>query len=293
MRAVHFNLSMRIVLIAAAAVLVFQMARSQAQEARALTFEVASVKRNVSGRIGGAIDVPPAGTIRFTNTTLRILIRNAYQIDGVLEPYLLVIPGPLQRIVGSSSGDGPDVPHFDVVGKPPDNTQPPDRRAMMRALLEDRFKLRVHREMRQMPAYALTVARAGRLGPNLVPSKFDCQAWLTQRRAGGVAPEPVDARGDSWCLYLINPNGPLERFAGPVRVLTQRVQPFVDRPIIDATGLSGNYEWTMKGAWGPTPPADAPGIFTALQDQLGLKLETRQAPLEVLVVDSVQLPTPD
>ena len=285
--------SMRIVFIAAVAALMCQVARPQAQAAGALTFEVASVKRNVSGRIGGAIDVPPAGTIRFTNTTLRILIRNAYQIDGVLEPYLLVIPGPLQRIVGSSTGDGPDVPHFDVVGKPPDNTQPPERRAMMRALLEDRFTLRVHRETRQMPAYALTVARAGRLGPNLVPSTFDCQAWLAQRRAGGVAPEPIDARGDSWCLYPIDTRRPLERFAGPVRVLMQRVQPRVDRPIIDATGLSGNYEWMLSGAWGPNAPADAPGIFTALQDQLGLKLETRQAPVEVVVVDSVQLPTPD
>jgi uncharacterized protein (TIGR03435 family) len=293
MRTVHFNLSMRIVSIAMAVGLVFQTAWPRAQDARTLTFEVASVKPNVSGRIGGAIDVPPAGTIRFTNTTLRILIRNAYQIDGVLERYLLIIPGPLTRIVGSSTGDGPDVPRFDVVGKPPDNTQPPDRRAMMRALLEDRFTLRVHRESRQMPAYALTIARAGRLGPNLVPSKFDCQSWLTQRRAGGAAPEPVDARGDSWCLYLINPSRPLERFAGPMRVLMQRIQPYVDRPIVDATGLSGNYEWMLSGAWGPTPPADAPGMFTALQDQLGLKLEARQAAVEVLVVDSVQLPTLD
>ena len=293
MRTVHFNLSMRLVLILSAVALVLQTARPQAQDAGTLTFEVASVKRNVSGRIGGAIDVPPAGTIRFTNTTLRILIRNAYQIEGVLERYLLIIPEPLTRIIGSSNGDGPDVPHFDVVGKPPDNTQPPDRRAMMRALLEDRFKLRLHRETRQMPAYALTVARAGRLGPNLVPSKFDCQAWLTQRRAGGVAQEPVDTRGDSWCLYPIDLRTPRERFAGPVRVLMQRIQPYVDRPIIDATGLSGNFEWMLSVASGANPGADLPGIFTALQDQLGLKLETRQGPVEVLVVDSVQLPTPD
>jgi uncharacterized protein (TIGR03435 family) len=293
MRTVHFNLGMRIVLIAAAVVLMLQTAWPQAQDAGTLTFEVASVKRNVSGRIGGAIDVPPAGTIRFTNTTLRILIRNAYQIEGALERYLLIIPGPLTGIIGSSNGDRPDVPRFDVVGKPPDNTEPSERRVMMRALLEDRFKLRVHREPRQMPAYALTVARAGRLGPNLVPSKFDCQAWLAQRRAGGVAPEPVDRRGDSWCLYPIDMRSPMERFAGPVRVLIQRVQPYVDRPIVDATGLSGNFEWMLSVASAANPSADVPGIFTALQDQLGLKLETRQAPVDVLVVDSVQLPTPD
>ena len=282
---------MRMTLIAAAVALMIPGGRPQAQDTGALTFEVASVKPNVSGRIGGTIEVPPAGTVRFINTTLRILIRNAYQIDAVLEPYLL-IPGPYARIIGSSSGGPADVPHFDVIGKPPDNTKPAERRAMMRALLEERFKLRVHRERRQMPTYALTVVPEGRLGPNLVPSKFDCEAFLAQRRAGGSASEPVDARGDSWCLYPINSSRPLERFAGPVRVLMQRVQPFVDRPIIDATGLSGNFEWNLTAAR-PNSPADVPAIFTALQDQLGLKLENSRTALDVLVVDSVELPTPD
>ena len=174
---------------------------------------------------------------------------------------------------------------------------------MMRTLLEDRFKLRVHREMRQMSVYALTIVRQGRLGPNLVPSKFDCQAYLDQRRAGGAAAEPVDASGHSWCLYPIDGSRPgvaSLRTAGSVRRLMQHPQPYVDRPIVDATGLSGNVEWVLTFAWGlnapgggAPPPADVPEIFTALQDQLGLKLEARRAPVEVLVVDSVQLPTPD
>jgi uncharacterized protein (TIGR03435 family) len=78
-----------------------------------------------------------------------------------------------------------------------------------------------------------------------------------------------------------------------VSVLTQRLEPSVDRPVVDATGLSGNFEWDVTFAAGPNAPADVSQIFTALQDQLGLKLETRQAPVEVLVVDSVALPTPD
>ena len=160
------------------------IASAQVPVTPALQFEVASVKRNVTGRIGGAIEVPPAGTVRFTNTTLRILIRNAYQLDPYTEQYAL-IPGPYATFIGSAPGD---VPRFDVQGKPPDNTKPADRRAMLRALLEDRFKLRVHRETRQMPVYALTVAREGRLGPNLKPSKFNCEAYLAQRRAGGAAP---------------------------------------------------------------------------------------------------------
>ena len=196
--------------------------------------------------------MPPAGAMSFTNVPLRVLIRDAYQVDPYTEQFRL-ISGRFVRIVGSSaSGPQPDVPRFDVQGKPPDNSQPGERRAMMRALLEDRFKLRVHREMRQMRAYALTVAREGRLGPNLVPSKFDCEAYLAQRRAGGAAQEPVDGSGSSWCLSPIDRRPGVERMrmAGPVKLLMQRLQPYVDRPVVDATNLSGNVEWVLTFAWG-------------------------------------------
>lgn len=271
----------------------YTVASAQAPATPPLQFEVASIKRNLSGRAGGAIEIPPAGTVRFTNTTLRILIRNAYQLDAYTEQYTL-IPGPYARFIGSAPGD---TPHFDVQGRPPANTQPADRRAMLRALLEDRFKLRVHRETRQMPVYALTVARAGRLGPNLRPSKFNCEAYVAQRRAGGSAPEPVDANGISWCpgpgFVDTSRTVANQRWAGPLGLLMQRVQFSVDRPIVDATGLSGNFEWVLTFGWGANPPADVPQLFAALQEQLGLKLEARQGPVEVLVVDSVELPTPD
>jgi uncharacterized protein (TIGR03435 family) len=281
--------NVRLTALQLAPVLAYAIASAQAPSSPAPRFEVASVKRNVSGRIGGAIEIPPAGTIRFTNTTLRILIRSAYQLEN--ERYTL-IPGPYATFIGSGPGD---VPHFDVQGKPPANTQPADRRAMLRALLEDRFKLRVHRETRQLPVYALTVPREGCFGPNLKPSTFDCEAYLAQRRAGGTAPEPVDANGSSWCLPPVGVTRTEAnlRFAGPVRLLMQRTQALVDRPIVDATGVSGNVEWIVRFGWGPDAPADVPSIFGALQDQLGLKLEARQAPMEVLVVDHVELPTPD
>jgi uncharacterized protein (TIGR03435 family) len=115
-------------------------------------------------------------------------------------------------------------------------------------------------------------------------------------RAGGTAAEPVDASGKSWCLAPIDHSRPgveILRFAGAVMQLMQRVQPYVDRPVVDATGLSGNVEWVLTFGSGSNAPADVPGVFTALPDQLGLKLETRQAAVEVLVVDHVELPTPD
>jgi len=258
-------------------------------------FEVASVRRNVSER-PGSIRVPPAGQITFINVPLRVLIREAYQVDAYAESYGLD-PGPYAHLIGRPTGGlQPDVPRFDVLAKPPDNTEPRDRRAMMRALLEDRFKLRVHREMRQLPVYALTMAREGRLGPNIAPSTFDCEAFLAQRRFGGTAPEPVDANGEGWCLYFIDLSRPgvqnLRR-AGPVRLLRERVQGWVDRPVVDVTGLSGNFEWVLTFSTGPDAPRDVPDIFAALWEQLGLELEERQAPVEVLVVEHVELPTPE
>jgi uncharacterized protein (TIGR03435 family) len=158
------------------------LATAQAPATPAPKFEVASVRQNLSGRVGGAIRVPPAGQLSFTNVMLRVLIREAYQVDAYAESHKLD-PGPYVGIIGRpATGPQPDVPRFDVLAKPPDNTQPAERRAMMRALLEDRFKLRVHREMRQMPVYALTVAGEGRLGPNLAQSRFDCQAYLARIR---------------------------------------------------------------------------------------------------------------
>jgi uncharacterized protein (TIGR03435 family) len=261
-----------------------------------MSFEVASVKRNLSGSPSARISVPPAGALSFINVPLRILIRDAYQVDPYTEGYRL-ISGPHARVIGSSVGrTAPDVPRFDVVAKPPDGTQPRDRRAMMRTLLEDRFKLRVHRELREMPAYALTVARPGRFGPNLAPSRFDCDAWLTQRRAGGTADEPVNARGESWCLFPIGSGGPgveHARNAGPMRLLLQRIQPYLDRPVVDDTGVSTNVEWMLTFGSGPNAPSDVAALSTALEEQLGLRLESRRAPVEVLVVDSVELPPPD
>jgi uncharacterized protein (TIGR03435 family) len=270
---------------------------AQGPATSSISFEVASVKRNLSGAPGARINVPPAGALSFINVPLRILIRDAYEVDPYTEQYRL-ISGPHARVIGSSVGrTAPDVPRFDVVAKPPDGTEPRDRRAMMRTLLEDRFKLRVHRELREMPAYALTVARPGRFGPSLAPSRFDCNAWLTQRRAGGTAAdEPVNARGESWCLFPISGAGAgvqHTRNAGPMRLLLQRIQPYLDRPVVDETGVSTSVEWALTFGWGPNAPADVAALSTALEEQLGLRLDARRAPVEVLVVDSVELPPPD
>ena len=94
--------------------------------------------------------------------------------------------------------------------------------------------------------------------------------------------------------YIVSGRGGLQgvRSAGPIARLTNRIQSFVDRPIIDATGLTGTFEWTLSvNLVAISDDVGLPPIFGALQEQLGLKLEPRTAPLEVLVVDSVEMPT--
>jgi uncharacterized protein (TIGR03435 family) len=123
------------------------------------TFEVASIKRNISGSAGAAIRVAPAGQLSFTNVMLRGLIREAYRVDAYAESHRLD-PGAFAGIIGRpGGGPQPDVPRFDVIAKPPAGSQPADRRAMTRELLEDRFKLLVRRQTRGMPVYAMRVAR--------------------------------------------------------------------------------------------------------------------------------------
>jgi uncharacterized protein (TIGR03435 family) len=269
------------------------VATAQVPSTSAQEFEIASVKRNVSGSTRSTIQVPAAGTITFVNVALRILIRSAYDLhpDG-----FTLISGPFAKLIGNAPGmRAEDVVRFDVQAKPPANSQPQERRAMLRALLEDRFKLRAHKEMRPMQAYAITVARPGRLGPNLKPSKFDCEAYFAQRRAGGAAPEPVDSTGNSWCELGAKSTGPVEiRRAGPLKRLAELVGAYLpDHPVVDATGLPGNFEWVVTFSRRASPQADYPEIFTAFQEQLGLKIESRLAPIEVLVVDHVELPTPN
>src|SRR4029450_2037434 len=93
---------------------------------QAIRFDVASVKQNVSGAVGGRMQIPPAGAITYINVPLRMLIRDAYQVDPYAESYKLD-PGRFAGIVGSPSAPQPNVPRFDVVGKPPDNTPPSER----------------------------------------------------------------------------------------------------------------------------------------------------------------------
>jgi uncharacterized protein (TIGR03435 family) len=152
-------------------------------------------------------------------------------------------------------------------------------RTMLQTLLADRFKLKLHRESKEMSVYALTI---GTSGLKLQKSDDSCGARPTCGM--GVAPGRLVAK------------------YATMAALAATLGNMVDRPVLDETGLDAHYDFEMKfdptlikpyaGQPTVTPSADAPSIFVAIQD-LGLKLEPRRAPVEILVVDSANEPLPD
>jgi uncharacterized protein (TIGR03435 family) len=156
---------------------------------------------------------------------------------------------------------------------------------MLRALLGERFNLRVHPESREMPVYDLSLARAdGKLGPRLVPSA--CEA---------DAPAAGQPRSPGGCgLFRIGGGASVTVGGMTMEELGARLAmfPVVQRPVRDRTGLSGRFDFQLDFIGGNNPDPNAgPGLFTALQDQLGLKLESRRDRVEVIVVDDVTPPT--
>jgi uncharacterized protein (TIGR03435 family) len=164
---------------------------------------------------------------------------------------------------------------------------------LLQTLLKDRFQLAAHNETRELPVFALVQAgRNGKLGPQLTKSAFDCAAYLTGPHD---PPQPGRAPACATNIRL----GALSGKAIPLAQLAIGMAPFVHRFTVDRTGLAGRFDveltWTPEqpNAVPPdAPPADSSGIsiFTAIQEQLGLKLVPEKGPVEVLVVDRAEEP---
>ena len=257
-----------------------------------VSFEAASVKPNKSGDPGAMIRRQPGGRFNAVNVPARFLITFAYQIQGF---QLVGGPGWIANdrfdIVAKMEGDPPPMPP----GAGPDQMM-----LAMRSLLAERFKLVVRRETRELDIYALIMARAdGKPGPALKPSTIDCAAEMNGPRAGGPPPGPNDpVRCGS------RQNFGRIQFSGlPLSAFANGIAGQVGRMVVDRTGLSGVWDFELNfaperplGAPGAEPPPvdpNLPTLFTAVQEQLGLKLEPTKGPVEALVIDSIQQPTAD
>jgi uncharacterized protein (TIGR03435 family) len=261
-----------------------------------LYFEAASVRANKSGEQGQSIRRQPGGRLTATNMPLRALITFAYQ----LQPFQLVgdpswIRNENFDIVAKMEGDPAPVPP----GQGPDPLM-----LAMRTLLAERFKLAVHRETREMDIYALVVARAdGTLGPKLQRTTTDCEALMAARR-GGPPPTPPGPNAPFLC-GMRGTFGRLSVNSMPMSLFANNLSQQMQRVVVDRTGLTGGWDFELTFApeppRGPLPPGvelppidpNAPSLVTAIQEQLGLRLQSTKGPVEVLVVDSIERPTSD
>jgi uncharacterized protein (TIGR03435 family) len=185
---------------------------------------------------------------------------------------------------------------FDINAKTPGDEGLDKMFEMLKTLLRDRFSLKVEVVQRELPVYALTTAkRDGKPGPRLKPSAIDCAVITPQVLATGHWPPGVE-----WCGFRYERGEQVHTDARGVTMaeLGRRLEqsPDIARPVLDQTALKGTFDFAFDYA--PlVGPADAarPGanIFTALQEQLGLKLESMRGPVDVVVVKQARLPSPD
>ena len=254
---------MRRICLSAAVALVL----AAAAEAQTITY-VASVKENKSVDARSISEYYPGGRFSATAVTVQNLLRTAYRIQSY---QLTGAPGWFST------------KRYDIVAKT--EGDPPPQQQFLKALLQDRFKLAVHPETRELPAFALVTSRNdGTTGPQLRKSEFDCDAYLASAHP---LPEPGRV---SPCSARINP-GSLSAKAILLTQLATSLAAFTGRFAVDRTGLNGRFD--IELTWTPDQAAadtDGPSIFTALQEQLGLKLVPEKAPVEVLVVDHAEEP---
>jgi uncharacterized protein (TIGR03435 family) len=268
---------------------------SQAPAGSTAVFEVASIKPNTSGiPVLAGMSMPAGGRFTATNATLQELINFAYITRGRMHAY---------RIIGGD--DWTRTARYDVNATSSDARATSDQiLSMMKSLLADRFKLAVRSEARELATYALVVQRAdGRLGPQLRRSLVDCEALRAEffKQAKPAGPAPCGIRFG---------RGQLLGQAGTLDQLAEMLAPSVDRKVVNETGLVGSYDWQLEWAVEtprpalpsaadsgalPTTPAAAtsnlPVLPAALQEQLGLRLDSRRGPVDVVVIERAERPT--
>lgn len=217
------------------------------------TFEAASIKPHPE-----PINVSRSNTsgtyATWTAETLLDLIVEAYNLK-----YYQVTGGP-----NWAASD-----HFDINARAADG--PPltqeSLRPLVQSLLTDRFQLKVHRETKEISVYALMLAKSGSKLKD--PDMNGREAYTMGNNTG---------------LHIVQSHGTMQQLA-------EQLSNTAGRPVLDKTGLAGQYAWKLDFNPNNTSDSDIPSMSTALQDQLGLRLETQKAPIEILVIDSAEKPS--
>ena len=272
-------LTLGILVAVGSGLVVAQSQTGPAASAARPTFEVASIKPNKSGSTSSGANAQPGGRVTIRNTSLYDLVRNG---QG-LQPYEIAAGERLPSWIATE--------RWDIEAKGPEQATQPQLRSTLQNLVIDRFKLVTRRETRDVPVYALVLSRSDRrLGPQLKQSTADCAALAAARTAD--APP-----GSRQCGRDVGP-GVISQVGTTIPEFARGLSLNTGRFVMDATGLTGRFDlelrWTPdQGTGNVGALADGTSLFTAIQEQLGLRLDARQAPVEVLVIESAERPTED
>jgi len=286
-----------------------------AQDAGKMAFDVASVKPGNGDILEPAFPINASDSYKPTGGYLR----GSFTVLTYIEfAYKLWLPATVEREMLANAPRWVSEDFYAIEARAPiPNPTKDQMRLMMQSLLAERFKLRVHFETKEMPVYALTVVKAGKLGPKLIPHAGGrpCGEFLdpyytpapdrVSRGEVEAGPDNFPAYCDSIGLFpkpggvivLGYRNATMDMIAASLSGAVGK-----GRPVIDRTGLAGRYDFTLE--WRPdtatkapadaaVAPADAPApsSLTALRDQLGLKVESTKGPVKFLVIDRIERPS--
>jgi uncharacterized protein (TIGR03435 family) len=245
----------------------------------AQTFEVVSIKPNTSGARDTTLRPDPSGRLVAINTTTRMLLRVAFDDKSVYGAL------PDFRLVG-----GPDwlaTDRLDIQAQPERPIRPENLSSAVLAMLEDRFRLKAHREQRQLPVYELTLANG--------QSKMKAVDVPTPGVEEAAGPPPRPGRDDHEppAGHVFVNSSAIIGSSVPVTQLVYCLSQTLDRLVVDKTNLKGLFDFRLEFApvqlSAPSDPR--PSVFAAIQEQLGLRLVSTRGPVDVVVVDSIQKPS--
>lgn len=248
------------------------------------TFDVVSIKRNNGTGGMGARTVP--GSFSVYGVPMRFVVRQAYAAQDF-------------QITGGPDWMNTDL--FDIEARFDPGTGPTGPRALaarLRNMLRERFNFLASTEVREMPIYALVRARQDRLGPRIKPSAVDCTGMPAPGRQAGPGSDGRPVCGGRGRIGEITAGGLT------MAQLAAQLSQYTGRTVVDKTAMTGSYAFDLE--WRPTPTElpsdlppgvtlpfnpDAPGLNAALQEQLGLELDSQRGPVEMVVVERLEAPT--
>lgn len=296
-------------MISIASLFLLLLFNSTAEAQSRPAFEVASIKANTQAQAERNIAIFPGGRLSVQNTSLRVLMQRAHRV----RPF---------QILGGPGWINSE--NWDIEARAEGSASQQQVLLMLQALIEERFNLKSHRETRELPIYELVIAKSGLKLPQ--SREGSCIVANPNAPAGAPGAPPPQRQGPPGPPRPPGQSAPGQPFVGPCGVITagggpagfrmdggkvtiaqvtQILTNMLDRSIVDKTGFTETFDVHLEFSFDealaglaadPNRPAFAtnptnPSIFTALEEQLGLKLESARGPVEVIVIDGVERPT--